>query len=74
MIIFFANTVLQKVHLSSQINIAMKKVLSNYLTAGMLSKYFKQRVQEFITKDKAFSFMSSIKATPAYWKTFLIRF
>ena len=64
--IFFAHTVLQKVQLSSQINIAMKKVLSNDLTAGMLSKNFKQRVQEFIAKDKAFSFMNSIKGTPAY--------
>ena len=69
--IFFAHNVLQKVQLSSQINIAMKKVLSNDLTAGMLSKHFKQRVQEFIAKDKAFSFMSSIKGTPAYWKIFL---
>ena len=66
--IFFAHTVLQKVQLSSQINIAMKKVLSNDLIPGMLSKNFKQRVQEFIAKDKAFSFMSSIKGAPAYWK------
>ena len=51
--VFFADTVLQKVQLSSQINIAMKKGLSNDLTAGMLSKNFKQRVQEFIAKDKA---------------------
>ena len=42
---FFAHTVLQNVQLSSQINIAMKKVLSNDITAGMLSKNFKQRVQ-----------------------------
>ena len=46
----------------------MKKMLSNYLTPRMPSKNFKQRVQEFIVKDKAFSFMSSIKGTPAYWK------
>ena len=39
--IFSAHTVSQKVQLSSQINIAMKKVLSNDLTAGMLSKTFK---------------------------------
>ena len=44
----------------------MEKILSNFLTAGMLSKNFKQRVQEFIAKDEAFSFMSSIKGTPAY--------
>ena len=51
--LFFAHTVLQKFQLSSQINIAMKKVLLNDLTAGMLSKNFKQRIQEFIAKDKA---------------------
>ena len=69
--VFFAHTVLQKVQLSSEINIAMKKGLSNHLTAGMLGKNFKQRVQEFIAKDKAFSFMSSIKGAPAYWKKIL---
>ena len=40
--IFFAHTVLQKVQLSSQIDMAMKKVLSNDLTEGILSKNFKQ--------------------------------
>ena len=65
---FFAHTVLQKVQLSSYINIAMKKMLSNDLTAEMLSKSFKQKLQEFIAKDKAFSFMSSIKGTPACWE------
>ena len=49
----------------------MKKVISNNLTAGMLSKNFKTRVEELIAKDKAFSFMSSIKGAPAYWKKFL---
>ena len=43
--IFFAHTVLQKVQLSCQISIAMKKVVSNDLIAGMLIKNFKQRVQ-----------------------------
>ena len=37
----------------------------------MLSKSFKQRIKELIAKDKAFSFMSSIKGTPAYWKKVL---
>ena len=49
-------------------------MLSNDLTAGTLSKNFKQIVQEFIAKDKAFSFMSSIKGTSAYWKNFLHQF
>ena len=34
----------------------------------MLSKSFKQKLQEFIAKDKAFSFMRSIKGTPACWE------
>ena len=59
--IFFGHTVLHKVNLSNQINKAMKKVLSNDLTAVMFSKIFQQKIQEFIAKDKAFSFMSSIK-------------
>ena len=37
----------------------------------MLSKSFKQKLQEFIAKDKAFSFMRSIKGTPACWEKFL---
>ena len=69
--IFFAHTILQKVQRSSQINVVMKKVLSNDSTTGMLSKNFKQRVQEFIAKDKAFSFISSIKGTTAPWKNIL---
>ena len=69
--IFFAHSVLQKIQLSSPINIAMKKVISNNLTAGMFSKNFKQRVKELIARDKTFSFMSSIKGTLAYWKKFL---
>ena len=68
--VFFAHSVLHGVQLSSQINIAITKVISNNLTAEMLSKNFKQRVKELIAQDKAFSFMSSIKDTPVYWKTF----
>ena len=49
----------------------MKKVVSDNLTAGMLSKDFKARVKEFIAKSQAFSFMCSIKGTPAYSNRFL---
>ena len=71
MIIYFLNTVLQRVELSSQINIALKKVLSYDVTSWMLSTTFKQRVREFIAKGKSFSFIRSIKGTPEYWKKFL---
>ena len=72
--IFFAHSVLQKVQLNSQINIAMKNVISNNLTAEVSSKNFKQRVKGLVAKDKAFGFMSPVKGTSAYWKIFCIRF
>ena len=68
---FFAYSVLKKVQHSSPINLAMKKIFSNNLTAGMLSKNFKQRAKELTANEKTFSFMSSIKGTQAYWKKIL---
>ena len=44
----------------------MRKVASDSLNAGMLSKNCKATVQQFIAQDKAYSFMSSIKGTPTY--------
>ena len=69
--IFFAHSVMQKIQLNDQISIAMRKITSNSLNAGMLSSNFKATVQQFIAQDKAYSFMSSIKGTPAYWKKIL---
>ena len=37
----------------------------------MLSKNFKATLHQFIAQDKAYSFISSIKGTPAYWKKLL---
>ena len=69
--IFFAHSVMRKLNLSSIINIAMKKVKTNHLTAGMLSKNFKGSVESFVANDEAFSFMNTVKGTLAYWKRFL---
>ena len=49
----------------------MKKVVSNSLTAGMLSNNFSERVISFIAKDEGFNGMNCIKGTSAYWKRFL---
>ncbi|XP_057310266.1 uncharacterized protein LOC130648243 [Hydractinia symbiolongicarpus] len=70
--IFFAHSLLQQMQLSSQINIALKKVKGDGLTAGMLSSNFKENVNSFIAADEGFHFMHSIKGTPAYWKRFLL--
>ena len=58
--IFFAHSIMQKIKLKNQINIAMEKVGSNYLTAGMMIKNFKATVKQFIAQNKAYSFMSFI--------------
>ena len=68
--IFFAQSVIQKLNISNQINIAMRKVTSNQLTAG-LPINFNEKIKEFTASDQAFTFMNSIKGTPAYWKKFL---
>ena len=49
----------------------MRKVSSSTLTAGILSKNFKENVKKFIVRDRAYSFMNAIKGTPAYWKKVL---
>ena len=49
----------------------MHKVKTNQLTAGMLSINFKESVNLFVAKDKAYNFMNTIKGTPAYLKRFL---
>ena len=69
--IFFTHAVMQKIQLNDQINTAMKKIASDSLNAGKLSKNFKATIQQFIAQDKAYTFMSSIKGTPAYWENFL---
>ena len=70
--IFFAHSVLQKLQLNSQINNAMRKGACSTLTAGMLSKKFKETVNHYIARDKPYSFMNGIKGTPAYSKNILL--
>ena len=67
--IFFAHSVLLKLLLNSHIKIAMRKVACCTLTAGMLSKKFKETAKQTIARDKAYNFMNIIKDTPAYWKS-----
>ena len=37
----------------------------------MLKGNFKEKVKQFIARDKAYSFMRPIKGTPVYWRKFL---
>ena len=44
--IFFAYAVLQRIQLNSQIKIAIRKVSSDILTVGMLSRDFKETLRQ----------------------------
>lgn len=69
--LFFVHSVYQQLNMISRIKISMQKLCSTNLTAGMLSKNFKEKVKSFVANNEAYNFMSSIKGTPAYWKKFL---
>ena len=71
-IIFFCSVFLQQLNLNSKVNIAMKKFFSSNVTAGMLSKNFRETVETLVTSDKGFVFVNTIKGTPAFWKRFQI--
>lgn len=69
--IFFVHSIWQQQSLTNSINIAMKKLRGSQLTAGMLSRNFMETVSSFVASENAYSFMNTIKGTPAYWKRFL---
>ena len=66
--ISFAHSVMQKIQLIRQISIAMRMVTSNNLTLGVLNKSLKSTVRPFIAQEKGYSYINSIKKTPARWK------
>ena len=55
----------------SSINYAIHKIEPGTLTAETVTSSFKGKIERFVSRDKTFSFMSSVKGTPAYWKQFL---
>ena len=48
----------------------MHKIKPGTLTAGTVKSNFKKTIERFVARNDAFSFMSSVKGTPAYWKQF----
>ena len=49
----------------------MHKIKLGKLAAGMVKNNLKGTIERFVASDKLFSFMSSVKGTPPYWKQFL---
>ena len=70
--IFFACSVLQELHLQNSINFALKKVTSMPITAGTLSENYNEQINNIVAHERGFSFMNTVKGTPAYWKKFLL--
>ena len=52
----------------SSIEFAMHKIKPGTLTARTVKSNFKGTIEKFVARDNAFSFMSSVKGTRAYWK------
>ena len=51
----------------------MRKLTPANITADMFSQNFKETIKKCISLEGAFSFMNSIKDTPACWKKVLKR-
>ena len=49
----------------------MNQIKAGQLTAGTIKQYYRGIIKRFLASDNAFSFMSSVKGTLAYWKQFL---
>ena len=49
----------------------MYKIKPGTLSAGTAKNNYNGAIERFLAKDNAFSFMRSVKRTPAYWKYFL---
>ena len=57
--------------LRSSINFAMHKIRPGMLTAEIVKNNLKGIIERFVGSDNAFSFMTSVKGTPSYWKQIL---
>ena len=63
--LFFVHWVIQKLNINSFFNIAMKKDASNKQLVWLLVILIK-RWKDFISSDRAFTFVNCIKGTTAY--------
>ena len=61
---------MQHLKLNTSINIAMQKIRSNNLTAGILSQNYTETIKSLIANDEAFNFMNTLKGNSAYLKHF----
>ena len=67
---FLPSTLLNK-KVQKSINIALKKVSGQPLTASQVRNLDNRTMQHLIFLDQAYYFMKNIPGSPAYWKNFL---
>ena len=68
--LFFAQFIIEQKKVSDSINIALKKVHGQFVTASQIRSNV-QTLQNLICKDQAYLFLRQIPGTPPYWQRFM---
>ena len=68
--LFFAQFIIEQKKVYDSINIALKKVYSQPVSANQLRSNV-QSLQNFVCQDQAYLFLRQIPGTPSYWQKFM---
>ena len=68
--LFFTQFIIEQKKVSDSINIALKKVHGQFVTASQIRSNV-QTLQNLICKDQAYLFLRQIPGTPPYWQRFM---
>ena len=69
--LFFAQFIIEQKKVSDSINIALKKMHGQPLTASQVRPNNIQTLRNLICQDQAYLFLRQIPGTPPYWQTFM---
>ena len=69
--LFFAQYITEQKNVQDSINIALKRVSGQRLTADQVRNMSSNTMNHLIFSDQAYYFMKNIPGSPVYWKTFL---
>ena len=69
--LFFAQFIIEQKKVSDSINIALKKIHGQPLTASQIRSIDAQNLQNLICQDQAYLFLRQIPGSPPYWQRFM---
>ena len=69
--LFFSQYITEQKKVQESINVALKKVSAQPLTASQVRNLDNGTMWHLIFSDQAYCFMKNIPGSPAYWKNFL---